>query len=153
MKIVSQTADQPGMIGALERFGFHPAGAWISYDRVSSGIGCPLVAFADARVVYAFVVDDRAMYIGICDKDTTTLKKRMGRYQGRQGSGTNERVAGLIPECLAGGKSVAIWALRPKDGVVDYKGHRRSCEGARKSFHPRTEAAVEQGRAFLCGGR
>jgi len=105
----------------LEKYGFRPAGSWRPH-KVASGIGYQLDAFVNDRVVYAFVVEDRVMYIGICDKDTTTLKSRMSRYQTRQGSGTNERVAGQIRRCLTAGKAVRIYALRPDGEECRYKG-------------------------------
>lgn len=73
---------------------------WFSTSRrvatthVNSGIGCQLDAFVNERIVDAFVVDDR-------------VKSRMSRYQGRQGSGTNELlihelswIGTPLPACL-----------------------------------------------------
>jgi len=53
-------------------------------------------------------------YIGICDNTNTTLKDRMSRYKGMAGSGTNERIAIKIKECLEKGKRAAIIVLNPE---------------------------------------
>ena len=106
---------------SLEEYGFRPAGTWRLKSTVGSGIGYELVACAAVRVLYAFVIDNRAMYVGVCEKDTTTLKARMGRYQAMQGNSTNRRVASLIRECLEKGNSVGILAIQPSDEGPRYR--------------------------------
>ena len=97
----------------LSRFGFIPAGEWITKATIRSGIAFILTEFASDRVVYSFVVDGTPKYIGICEKDTTTLKKRMERYKGLQGAGTNQRISAEIRHLLDRGKKVEIHALKP----------------------------------------
>jgi len=57
-----------------------------------------LYNFEEERVVYAFVVDNKEMYVGICSNTNTTLKKRMRRYQSRQGRAV--KIFTLKPESL-----------------------------------------------------
>ncbi len=97
----------------LTVIGFAAVGHWTLSSKTNSGITFKLESHGSERVVYAFVVGDTPKYIGICDRKTTTLKARMGRYRARQGNGANERVARRILECLQRGDSVEILALRP----------------------------------------
>jgi hypothetical protein len=107
----------------LQAYGFVAVGEWLISTTVQSGITFKLNAFAQERVVYAFVVDEQPKYVGICDKDTTTLRDRMNRYKNRQGGSTNRRIAINIKECLTEGKAVQIFALKPesKFQYVDLK--------------------------------
>jgi hypothetical protein len=102
----------------LSAYGFIPVGEWILSDTVKSHITFKLKTLASDRVVYAFVVEGMPKYIGICEKDTTALKDRMGRYKGQQGSrpngiSTNERISIEIRQMLNQGKRVEIYALKP----------------------------------------
>ena len=110
----------------LSAYGFIPAGQWISSATVNSGIAHKLTALDTERVVYAFVVDGTPKYIGICEKDSTTLKDRMGRYKNQLGGvngsiSTNKRISINIKRLLDQGKKVEIFALKPaiKDIFVD----------------------------------
>ena len=103
----------PESVPGLARYGFILAGAWVPSTRTKSGITFQLDDMRDERVVYAFVVAGSVLYVGVCEKDYTSLADRMGRYRSRQGSGTNRRVAGLIRECLDRSETVAIYALKP----------------------------------------
>jgi len=100
-------------------YNFVIAGEWIRNLTVKSGITYQLTAFASDRVIYAFVVDGLPKYIGICEKDTTTLKDRMSRYQNQQGGNaqqglsTNKRISIEIKQILDQGKKVEIYALKP----------------------------------------
>jgi len=108
----------------LERYGFVEAGRWVLSERTKSGIAFELKTLGDRRVVYAFVVADEPRYIGICEKDTTTLKDRLKRYKGRQGrrrqrpggENTNQRNARLIRQHLESGEPVLIYALAAAPG-------------------------------------
>jgi hypothetical protein len=104
----------------IAEYGFVTAGEWTLRPTVKSGITFKLTAFASSRVVYAFVVDDQPKYIGICEKDTTTLQDRMSRYKNQQGGGTNKRISIKIRQALSAGKAVYIFALQP-DIKFDYK--------------------------------
>ncbi len=99
---------------SLSTYGFVLAGEWIKRATVKSGIAYRLTAFASDRVVYAFAVDGTSKYIGICEKDTTTLEDRMGRYKAQQGASTNERISIKIKQALDQGKKVEIYALKPE---------------------------------------
>ena len=105
----------------ISESGFVMAGEWTLRPTVKSGITFKLTAFASSRVVYAFVVDGQPKYIGICEKDTTTLQDRIIRYKNQQGAGTNERISIKIRQALSAGKAVHIFALQP-DTRFDYRG-------------------------------
>jgi len=105
----------------LKSYAFVLCGRWIESSTVQSGITFELTAHAKDRVIYAFVVDSQVQYVGVCEKDTTSLDDRMKRYKSRAGSGTNERIAIEIRQCLAQGKSVEIFALKPS-AIFNYEG-------------------------------
>ena len=84
----------------LDNYGFVEVGKWELKEHLNSGVAFELYGFKEERVVYAFVIDDEAKYIGVCDNTSTTLKNRMSRYQSLQGAGTNERIANKIKDCL-----------------------------------------------------
>ena len=90
-------------------------------ESTKSGIDFELNDFEDERVIYAFVVDGKVNYIGICESSKTTFKDRMKKYKYLQGGGTNERIAKEIKKCLEDGKTVEIFALKP-ELLVQYKG-------------------------------
>lgn len=98
----------------LSNYGFVKAGKWKLKNSLKSGIAFELYNFQNERVIYAFVVDNKVKYIGICENTRTTLKGRMERYQHFVGAGTNERIAGNIKKCLKQRKEVKILALKPK---------------------------------------
>jgi len=103
-------------MASLEDCGFSKAGDWRLDEGLKNGVRCVLSSLGQERVVYAFMVERQVKYVGVCDKSSTTLKDRMGRYQGRVGGGTNERVAELIKSCLEAGGEVEVWALVPEAG-------------------------------------
>lgn len=107
----------------LDKYGFLQAGEWKAYANVRSGITFEISdsRFENERVVYAFVVNETVKYIGVCEKNSTTLKDRMSRYKNMQGGGTNERIAELIKLCLDEEKVVKIFILET-DGSYKYKG-------------------------------
>ena len=105
----------------LDNYGFVEVGKWKLEERLKSGVAFELYSFKEERVVYAFVIDAEAKYIGVCDNTSTTLKNRMSRYQSLQGAGTNERIANKIKDCLKRGKAVKIFALKP-ESTLQYKG-------------------------------
>lgn len=61
----------------LSHYGFVLVGEWTKREAIKSGVAYKLTALASERVVYSFVVNDAPMYIGICEKHSTTLKDRM----------------------------------------------------------------------------
>src|SRR5947208_15457335 len=100
----------------LAQLGFARAGGWRLDPTLRSGVRCELVGeIASQRAVYSFVVGGRVMYVGICERDCTTLRDRMRRYQSLAGGSTNERIAGLIRDTLQAGSSVEVWALLPPE--------------------------------------
>lgn len=103
--------------------GFCEVGSWSLYSELNSGVRFQLKALADERVIYAFTVDTRVKYIGVCDSSATTLKERMKRYQDRSGGGTNERVANLIQSKLSEESFVGILAWKP-DNLLEVSGLR-----------------------------
>jgi hypothetical protein len=98
----------------LERYGFVRVGAWVLHEKVKSGIKFELERWGDRRVVYAFVVGTEVKYIGVCEKDTTTLHDRMNRYKSMVGGSTNRHNAGRIKQHLEAGEPVSIFALCPE---------------------------------------
>ena len=83
-------------------------------DRdLKSGVRFRVKRWKDERVVYAFRVGRTVKYIGVCDSSGTTLKKRMGRYQGMTGAGTNARITGNIDRALGARRKVEILAWKP----------------------------------------
>ncbi len=97
----------------LQRLGFEEAGECVSDPKLESQVRFDLRAFSDARVIYAFSVDDQVAYIGVCGAQGTTLKSRMARYQALTGAGTNKRVVGHIREALGEKHRVSILAWNP----------------------------------------
>jgi len=89
--------------------------------NLKSGITFKLDNFENERVIYAFVVEGEAKYIGVCENSTTTLRDRMGRYKSLQGAETNKRIARKIEDCLGRGKAVKIFALKP-ESILQYEG-------------------------------
>jgi len=109
----------------LNNYGFIEVGECKTKNSLKSKVAFEIHNLKEKRVVYAFVVDDKAKYIGICAKPKITLKDRMGRYQSMTGDSTNERIAGEIKKCLKRGKAVKIFALKPESSLLRkgfYKG-------------------------------
>jgi hypothetical protein len=52
----------------LSEYGFVEVGEWKLKEGLRSGVTFDLHNFEKERVVYAFVVDDEAKYVGVCDK-------------------------------------------------------------------------------------
>ena len=104
----------------LNNYGFVEVGKWKLKGSLKSGVTFELYEFGDERVIYAFVVEDAVKYIGVCENTATTLESRMGRYKNMQGAGTNERIVNKIKKCLKQGKSIKIFALKPKS-TLQYK--------------------------------
>ncbi|MCD6163058.1 MAG: hypothetical protein J7K40_11685 [candidate division Zixibacteria bacterium] len=94
---------------------FNEVGECLLDENLSSGVRFSLNKSKDDRVIYAFLVNDEVMYVGACQSSTTTLKDRMGRYQGMIGAGTNERIAELIKQALRENKKVKILAWKPSE--------------------------------------
>jgi hypothetical protein len=104
----------------LDTYGFVEAGEWLLSDSTRSGIDFTLSALKHERVVFAFVVEGEAKYIGICQGRDVTLRDRMDRFKHLVGAGTNERVALEIGKVLRGGRRVRILAFKPPG--MQYKG-------------------------------
>jgi len=112
----------------LENYGFRKAGRWKLKTGLASGVTFELDDFENDRVVYSFVVGDVPKYIGICEKDHTTLRDRMERYKYLKGGSkhskkpsTNERIAKNIRQSLNSGEDVDIFALKPRKSRFRYK--------------------------------
>lgn len=100
------------MVTGLEDYGFEKVGSWFLYPNVKSGIAFDLTDEIKTKtaVIYAFVVDPKVKYIGICP--VTALSKRLAEYKG--GTTENEKsLAMKIKTCLDEGKKVAIFAFNP----------------------------------------
>jgi len=105
----------------LEDYGFEEVGEWKLYNKINSGISFDILKSENERVIYAFVVDSEAKYLGICEKDDTTFRVRLRRYKYLLGAGTNERIAKKIKGCLEENKKVKIYALKP-ESELRYEG-------------------------------
>ncbi len=97
----------------LTECGFIEAGEWRLSERSKSGIDFTLSALKHERVIFAFVVDGEAKYVGICQGREVTLTDRMNRIKRLVGAGANERIAGGISNLLRAGKGVKILAFKP----------------------------------------
>ena len=104
----------------LIEYGFLEAGEWLLSDGPRSGIDFRLSALKHERVIFAFVVNGQAKYLGICQGSEVTLRERMDRFKNLVGAGTNERVAVEIRGLLEAGRRVKILAFRPP--AMRYKG-------------------------------
>jgi hypothetical protein len=56
---------------------------------LKSGVRFSILGLREDRVIYAFTVDTKVKYIGVCDNTATCFSNRMGRYQSLAGAGTN----------------------------------------------------------------
>ena len=104
----------------LDEFGFKEVGEWKRYNKIKSGIDFHISGFEHKRVIYAFVIGDEVKYVGICEKDTTSLSRRLKRYKNSEGKG-NRRIAGNIRRSLEEDNLVEIFALKP-ELVYKYRG-------------------------------
>lgn len=109
------------MMQKLNKLGFKNIGNWQLTDRIKSGVEFNSTHdLLNARCIYAFVVNEKVKYVGICEKDTTNLKDRLKRYQHRNGNGQNHRIIEVIKNELTN-REVHIYALSPS-GNIDYNG-------------------------------
>lgn len=106
---------------SLYDYKFTRVGHWEKSRTVKSGVTFVLNALKRERVIYSFVINVEPKYIGICEKDTTTLCDRMNRYKNQQGAGTNERISNKIRDELDKGLQVEIYALKPNE-CIKYMG-------------------------------
>ena len=105
----------------LKNYGFVKVGRWKLNENIKSGIDFELNDLEEERVVYAFVVDGKVKYIGICEKKT--LKDRMNDYKLLRGGDADNRIAEKIKNHLKNEITVEIFALKPKSGLIrQYKG-------------------------------
>lgn len=101
----------------LNNCGFIEVGEWTLDEKSEFGITFELNKFEKERAIYAFVVDDKIKYIGICASKNTTMQNRFERYKKLSGESTNKRIAEEIRNCLKSGKFVKIFALKPKSSL------------------------------------
>jgi hypothetical protein len=104
----------------LTAYGFIECGEWVLSDRSRSGVDFRLHALKHERVIFAFVVNGEAKYLGICQGSEVMLRDRMDRFKNLVGGGTNERVAVEIRKLLDAGTRVKILGLDPP--TMQYKG-------------------------------
>ena len=101
----------------LKNYGFGQVGEWGLKKGLKSGITFELPNFENERAIYAFVVNRKVKYIGVCQNIKTSLKDRMKRYKYWTGDGANERNARKIRNCLKRGKTVKVFALKPESSL------------------------------------
>ena len=105
----------------LLELGFQKVGECQRDTNLKSGVRFIVNNLRNDRVIYAYEVEGRVKYIGVCHNTNTKLKDRMSRYQAMQGAGTNEKITKLIRECLEKGQQVNIMAWKP-DNKLKLKG-------------------------------
>lgn len=93
----------------LEKAGFVHAGAWSLVDgKITLVADVPAVPG-----VYAFVLEDVVVYVGVTQNG---LKTRMDQYRrGHARQRTSARVNGLIREALLAGTSVSVFVTTPPE--------------------------------------
>ena len=103
------------LAGVLVRAGFLSIGQW---TRTLEGeLKLNAKSPADPGV-YAFVVDDVVVYVGLTN---IGLKTRLGQYRiGHKGQKTNARVKALILETLSKGQRVVVLVAMP--ATVEWNG-------------------------------
>lgn len=108
---VGSSGYEPTSWEVLLRAGFRFLGEW----RPGEDEGFQLDATAPAdRGVYAFVVDDVVMYVGLTQRG---LKRRLDGYRrGYEQQRTNARVKALILNALSSGKRVKVLIATPEEG-------------------------------------
>jgi len=99
----------------LSEFGFQKVEKCQLDPNLKSGVRFIVNSLRHNRVIYAYEVESRVKYIGVCDNTNTTLKDRMSKYQALQGASTNEKITKLIKVCLEKEQEVNILAWKPDD--------------------------------------
>ncbi|AEG51920.1 hypothetical protein Sinme_0148 [Sinorhizobium meliloti AK83] len=103
------TPAEPTSWEVLLRAGFHFLGEWKPEDE---GFQLDATAPAD-KGVYAFIVDDIVMYVGLTQRG---LRGRLNAYRrGHEKQRTNARVKTLILEALSSGKRVKVLVATPQE--------------------------------------
>jgi hypothetical protein len=88
--------------------------------QLKCGVRFSLSKVQNERAIYAFIVEGKVRYIGVCDNSNTTLRTRMALYQGMMGAGTNKRIVGYIRKELRTRRRVQIAAWKP-DVSLEWK--------------------------------
>lgn len=102
--------------GTLLRCGFRLLGEWVALEEGEFELNAKAPVESG---VYAFVVDDAVVYVGLAQRGVRT---RMGHYRrGHIRQKTSARIKGLISATLALGKQVKVLIAVP-DGVGDWNG-------------------------------
>jgi hypothetical protein len=101
----------------LRMLGFVEAGMCSFDPGLKSGVRFSVTRSHGERVIYAFVVDEAAKYVGVCDNTKTCFASRMSRYQGMTCNGTNKRIAERVKRVLSQGSTVKIFVWRPEQQV------------------------------------
>jgi hypothetical protein len=100
----------------LLRAGFHQLGQRVALEEGEFELSAKAPAESG---VYAFVVDDAVVYVGLAQRGVRT---RMGHYrQGHKRQKTSARIKLLIAKTLASGKQVSVLVAVPKD-VLTWNG-------------------------------
>ena len=106
---VEDEVDTPTSWEVLLRAGFLFLGEWVPGG--DGGLRLDAKAPSDAGV-YAFIVDDVVMYVGLTERG---LHARLEGYRrGHERQKTNARVKALIEEALVAGKRVKVLVATPE---------------------------------------
>lgn len=97
--------------GELKEYGFRKVGAW----TLQNGQLKPEYEddqLVDERVIYAYVADRKVKYIGICQADETTLRKRLSKHKWNKKTKKLKSVK-YLRDALKEKQRVAIYAWYP----------------------------------------
>ena len=103
---------------SVSKIGFVKAGTCLLDASLKGGVRFNLTCLQKDRVIYAFAVDQKVKYVGICHDPTTSLSDRMRRYQSRAGAGANKRITRCIKAALKKSNQVTILAWQPKKKIT-----------------------------------
>jgi len=102
-------------IEQLKKLNFEKVGKWfLENNEPNYLINNDKKEYESERVIYAFTNEEKPLYIGICEANTTTLKNRLYKYKKKQGRSTNERILNEIGKELIRGHKIYIYALKPE---------------------------------------
>jgi hypothetical protein len=105
----AQAATEDKSYDVLLRGGFQIVGEWTQDPGGSIGLNARVPAESG---VYAFVIDDSVMYVGLTNG---SLKACLDQYRrGHEGQRTRSRVKKLIAKTLSEGQRVKVMAATPE---------------------------------------
>jgi hypothetical protein len=99
-------------VQTLISYGFKKVGGWeLTREDINPRLDDNL-KLLEERAIYAYTMDDKVMYIGICQGKDTTLEKRLKGHH-RKNNEKLESVNGIY-EGLRKDKKIEIYAWKPR---------------------------------------